>query len=223
MPDLSEYAAWYYLLYLLPGGTALVLLLLSALGGMRHGTGHHATGHHVTGHHAAGQPPAIKHTTLRQGTGPAYRAPFLTAFFGLERVPVTLVWGSALLGWGIFGFWGTQLWQSFLHFPAAFVLPALATALAGALVTEKVTVEAVSRFLPGDETFAVSAVDLCGLTGEVVFPVDTGRGRVHVYDVHGTLHEMSARTAAGQGTVARGQSVLVVDYDAGQDQLIVEG
>ena len=83
-------------------------------------------------------------------------------------------------------------------------------------------VEVVARFLPGDETYAVSAVDLCGQTGTAAFAVDTLRGRVHVYDAHGTLHDMSARLAPGEATIARGRPVLVMDYDPVRDQLIVE-
>ena len=230
MPEFAEYARWYYAIYLVPGGLALFLLLASSLGhGMHHGhhahAGHAGSGHahHGTGaghlrigHARAGQ---VRHGAP---TASAHKAPFLPTFFGLGRVPVLLVWGSALLGWGIAGFWGTQFWQGLLHFPALFLWPSLATALAGAFVTEKVTVETVARFLPGDETFAVSAVDLCGLTGTAAFPVDTTRGRVHVYDPHGTLYDMSARLASGPGTVARGRRVLVTDYDPVRDQLIVE-
>ncbi len=243
----SEYAQWYYLIYLLPGGVALLLLLLSALGGGmhhhhhvgaghgHHGLGHHGAGHHGAAHHGAGHHAPAAHGRPAQthgqpaahgqthGAGTAGRTPpSLIAFFGLGRVPAPLVWGSALLGWGVFGFWGTQFWEQHLHFAAAFALPALATALAGALVTEKATVEAASRLLPRDESYATSAVELCGLTGTVVFATDDARGRLHVYDAHGTLHDVSARSAPGQGRIARGRRALVTDYDAARDQVIVE-
>jgi hypothetical protein len=217
MTGLSELAQWYYLMYLLPGGTALLLLLLSTLGGGLH-RGHHGGGMRHGGVKHGG----VKHGGVKHSAGAAPKPAETAAFFGLGRVPGPLVWGSALLGWGVFGFWGTQLWQSVLHVPAAFALPALVTAGLGAFVTEKVTVETVSRFLPGDETYVVSAVELCGLTGTAVFPVDAARGRVHVYDGHGTLHDVSARTAPGQGSIARGCKVLIVDYDAVKDQMIVE-
>jgi len=237
----SEYAQWYYLIYLLPGGIALLLLLLSVLGGGMHhhhvGAGHgpHGLGHHGAGNHAptahghsaqAHGHPAQAHGQSHgqaRGSGAAGRTPpSLTAFFGLGRVPAPLVWGSALLGWGLFGFWGTQFWEQHLHLATAFALPALATALAGALMTEKATVEAASRLLPRDESYATSAVELCGLTGTVVFATDDARGRVHIYDAHGTLHDVSARSAPGQGKIARGHRALVTDYDAMRGQVIVE-
>jgi len=214
--NLADLGQWFYLLYLLPGGTALALLLLSAVGGGMHRGHHGGIRHGAVNNHSVVRHGGAKHQAS------VSKAPGLGAWFGLGRVPGPLVWGSALLGWGVFGFWGTQFWQGVLHLPGLFVLPALGTALVGAIVTEKGTVEVVARLLPGDESFAVSAVDLCGLTGTVVFPVDALRGRVHVYDVHGSLHDVSARTAPGRESIARGQSVLVADYDAARDQLIVE-
>ena len=221
MANLGDLGQWYDLIYLLPGGVALALLLLSAVGGGMH-RGHHGGMRHGGVKHSGVKHGGAKHGSAKQQAAAASKAPGLGAFFGLGRVPGPLVWGSALLGWGVFGFWGTQYWQSVLHGPSLFALPALGTALLGAVLTEKGTVEAVSRLLPGDESFAVSAIDLCGLTGTVVFPVDTLRGRVHVYDAYGSLHDVSARTAPGRESIARGQSVLVADYDAAKDQLIVE-
>ena len=213
MTDWAGIGRWDELMYALPGGAALLVLLLSALGGgMRHG--HHGGGMR----HGGG----VKHGGGQKHAGSAARAPGIAAFFGLGRVPGPLVWGSALLGWGVFGFWGTPLWRELLPAPGAAFAAALATAVLGAFLSEKLTVEAVSRFLPGDESFAVSAVDLCGLTGTVVFPINDARGRVHVYDAHGSLHDVSARTGPGQAAIGRGRSVLIADYDASRDQLIVE-
>jgi len=229
MTGLIGYLQWYDMIYLLPGGIAMLLLLLSALGsgmhqgnhcGMGHGhlssQTHSGHGHPGQGHQGAG------HRSHGPQAASTIRTQQLSSFFGLGRVPAPLVYGSALLGWGLFGFWGTQFWQGILHLPIAFVLPSLVTALAGAFVTEKVTVETAFRFLPGDESYAVSAVELCGLTGTVAFPIDATRGRVHVYDTHGTLHDLSARAAPTQGVIPRGHTVLVADYDNARDQLIVE-
>jgi hypothetical protein len=52
--------------------------------------------------------------------------------------------------------------------------------------------------------------------------VDQTRGRVHVYDDFGTLHDVQARVASGHAPVSRGRTVLVTDYDAAQDRLVIE-
>ena len=226
----SEYAQWYYLIYLLPGGVALLLLLLSALGGGMHHAHHGGQGHQGQGHQGQrhqGQGHQGHHAPTAQGTQTHELKLSLATFLGLGRVPTPLVWGSGLLGWGLFGFWGTQFWEQHGHQAAAFALPtfalpALATALAGAVLTEKATVETASRLLPREASSATATVGLCGLTGTIVFAADDARGRIHIYDAHGTLHDVSARAAPGQGRIARGCRALVMDYDAARDQVIVE-
>ncbi len=223
----SEYAQWYYLIYLLPGGVALLLLLLTALGGGMHHAHHGGHGHQGQGHQGQGHQGQGHHASTAQGTQTHGLKLSLATFLGLGRVPAPLVWGSGLLGWGLFGFWGTQFWeQQGLQATAfalpAFALPALATALAGAVLTEKATVEAASRLMPREASSATATVGLCGLTGTIVFAADDARGRIHIYDAHGTLHDVSARAAPGQGRIARGRRALVTDYDASQDQVIVE-
>lgn len=141
----GEYGQWYYLIYLLPGGVAMLLLLLSAAGG---GGRHHraAAGHRVGGGHRHGGP---KHQPPKGAGAKAAGAPNMAqqivAYFGVGRVPGPFVWGSFLLGWGPFGFWGTRLWQDALDRPGLSVIPSFVTALAGALGMAKLTGELGAR------------------------------------------------------------------------------
>lgn len=234
-----ELSEWYYLMYLGPGGIALLLLLLSAVsGGGRHHRANVSHGHSHGGvkmHHGGpkahhGGPKAHhagpKHAAPKHGArtnAPSHNAVQQTlAWFGIGRMPGLFVWGSALLGWGLFGYWGTRISEAALHAPALFVLPALATAIFGAAATAKLTAEAGARLLPQENSTATDTVELCGLTGTVAFPVDETRGRVHVYDTYGTLHDVQAVAAPGQPPIARGQKVFVTDFDAARKLLIVE-
>jgi hypothetical protein len=222
----SELGQWYYLIYLLPGGVALLLLLLSSLsGGGRHHRVAGGHGRHLGGGRAGGRSGVRHHaargTRGKEGTGANVAQQILT-YFGVGRLPGPFVWGSALLGWGFFGFWGTRLWEASLHHPALFVLPALVTALVGSLAVTKLTAEVGGRLMPQTESYAISAVDLCGQTGTVAYPIDALRGRVNVYDAYGTLHTPSARTAPGGAMIGRGAKIIVTDYDAAHDQVIVE-
>lgn len=224
----GDYMKWYYLIYLLPGGTALLVLLLSALSGGRHhrsGGGHHSGG----GHRHGGRPlPAHRHAGPKHA-GPKHAAPSrpsvaeqALAFFGAGRVPGPFLWGSVLMGWGLFGFWATRFFEPALHVPALFVLPTMGCAVVGALGTAKFAAETGARLLPREESFAMETVELCGLTGTVAFPVDAMRGRVHVYDTHGTLHDVSARVTPGYPPILRGRRVLVSDFDAAHGFVVVE-
>ena len=213
-PD--EYGQWYYTIFWVPGGAALLLLLLSSLGGGRH---HKAGG---GARHAGGGPKhGAKAAGVKHAAGPTAWQQML-AVFGVGRLPAPFVWGGALLGWGLFGFWGTRLWEAALHQPALFVLPSLVTAAVGALATVRVTAALGARLLPQEGSSALSTVDLCGQTGTAIYPVDEARGRVRVYDDFGTLHDVQAHVAPGSPLIERGRSVLVTDYDAAGDRVTVE-
>jgi membrane protein implicated in regulation of membrane protease activity len=135
---------------------------------------------------------------------------------------VPRAWGSLLLGWGLCGYWAVRLLQPALHVPAFFAPPAVGVAALGALGAAALTAQVWARLLPPEESFVTGTVELCGLTGEVTYPVDAARGRVHVYDTHGTLHDVSAIVAPGHPPVARGCRVLVTDYDAARGCVVVE-
>lgn len=220
----GEFGHWYYLIYLLPGGIAMLLLLLSVVGG---GGRHHrgSAGHRGTGSHGQRHSGPKHHAPKASGACSGNATSLvqqILAFFKVGRVPGLFVWGSFLLGWGLFGFWGTRLWEGAFHNVAMFVLPSFVTALAGALAIAKLTGEMGARLLPSDESLATDTIDLCGFTGTAAFPVDETRGRVHVYDAHGTLHDARAVILAGQMPIPRGHRILVADYDAERGLLIVE-
>lgn len=220
-----ELSQWYYLMYLLPGGAALLLMLMSVAGGGHHRIGgghHHGGGMGRSGlRHAGPKHGGPKQSVRGQAAkpSPAYQA---LALLGIGRAPGLLVWGSLLLGWGLCGFWATRLLEPALRIPLIFCLPALAVALLGALGAARLTSLLWTRLLPAEETFVIGTVDLCGLTGKVVFPVDETRGRVHVYDAFGTLHDVSARVAPGQPSIPRGSSALVTDFDDARGVVIIE-
>jgi len=266
---IHEFGEWYYLIYLIPGGAALFILLSSVLGG-HHRLGGHA---HVGAHHASLPGHVAVHAALPQiSHGGAHAAlpqaghshgvqaahspashthaahngnaqgeqkssrdqandatythehpkvpATLGSFFGIGRVPITMVWGSLFLGWGMFGIYGTAFWSGAAHTPFLFVPFGALSGLIGAVLAGRFTAVLGARMLPETESFAVTSVELFGCRGNVVYPVDSKHGRVHVYDAHGTLHEKEARTTGG--TIPRGRSVIVLDFDEEADRLIVE-
>jgi membrane protein implicated in regulation of membrane protease activity len=144
----------------------------------------------------------------------------LEAFFGIGKVPVTMLWGSLCLGWGLFGIYGTQFWSSILHAPILFAPLAAVTGVSGAILAGRFTAMLGQRLMPDTESFAVSSVGLFGCRGRVVYAVDTEHGRVHVYDVFGTLHDKEARSRSG--VIPRGKAVIVLDFNDETDRLIVE-
>jgi hypothetical protein len=70
-----------------------------------------------------------------------------------------------------------------------------------------------ARRLPLLESEAIKRVELLGATGRAVLPLGPGSGLVQVHDRRGNLHQVAARTLAGEAGLPAGAAVLVVDYD----------
>jgi membrane protein implicated in regulation of membrane protease activity len=250
----AEWLHWYYLIYLLPAAVALLVLLMSGLGGHRlghshgarggwrlhahhgshagsaaHGSGaaHGAHGHggHGTAGRVHGQPAGHPHGhsdgSRGDRTGPS-AAQQLLGFFGVGRAPLTIVLGSMMIGWGLFGLGATELLRPVLRFPALFVGPALAVAAAGSLLTAKLFGELSARAMPQDESYAISREGLVGLAGKVVYPVTDTGGRVHVFDQFRTLHVASARLAPGVPPLGKGTEVIVTSLEPERGCVLVE-
>lgn len=247
----AEWLHWYYLIYWLPGAFAVLVLLMSGLGGHQGGHGHAAHGGlHLHGHHGgvhtahagevhaghaggahgghahAGAHPAAHGHGSHAGHHGSHPSPSigrqLLGFFGLGRAPITIVASSLLLGWGLCGLGATELLRPILHYPALFVLPSLAVASAGGLVSAKLFGELAARLMPQDESYAISREGFLGLTGKVVYPVSETAGRVHIFDRFRTLHVASARVLPGQPPLAKGTEVIVASLDPDRGTLIVE-
>jgi membrane protein implicated in regulation of membrane protease activity len=248
----TKWLEWYYLIFLLPAGLSVLVLLLSGLSS--HGGGHHDAG----GAHAGGDAMHGIHAhahDLHGGHGDAAHAHGAHAgshdaghggdhghdghhgaahgegtslaqralsFFGIGRAPITISSGSLMLGWGLCGYVAVETLRPTLRLPGVFILPSLGAAAAGALVFAKVFGEIAARLIPQDESFALTRDSLVGLTATVVYPVSETEGRIHVFDAFRTLHVEPARTAAGRPPIPRGADVTVVALDPEQDNLIVE-
>jgi hypothetical protein len=228
---------WHYLIFLLPFGVAILLLLLST---MRVG-GHHARAHggghshghgggpnvgggmraHGHGHHA------VRHGHARSGARGSRHSetnPLSVLFgaLGFTKAPLPVVLSSFFLVWGFSGYWANRVLLPHTTNPTlGRVLPSLAIALLGAIVGGRVAAELIARLLPPEETSVVSRDALFGLKGRVAFPVTDTSGRIHVYDEFGTLHDESCRVAPDQPPIARGQTALIVDRDE-KGRLLVE-
>lgn len=247
-----EWLQWYYLIFLLPAAVAMLVLLLGGLGGHHGGHGHgahaggHFHGHHgLGGHghaharapgahsHAGGQSHGAhgphtahgSHADQHQGSGskPAARSgPSFAGFFGFGRAPVTVVVGSLMIGWGLFGVIALEALRPLLGVPLLFVPAAVAAGLTGSILSARFFGSLAARFMPEEMSTAISVEGLLGQHGKVVYAVSDGAGRVHIYDQHRTLHSLSARVAPGGPTLEKGTDVIVASLDPERRYLIVE-
>lgn len=146
----------------------------------------------------------------------------LLAFVGMGRAPITIVVGSLMIGWGVFGFLALEILRPILKLPLLFVGPSLLCAAVGSILTTRLMGELLARVMPQDESYALTRDGLVGLTGKVVYPVTDSEGRVHIFDPYRTLHSESARVAPGLPPIEKGTEVIVASVDPDRKLLIVE-
>ncbi len=124
---------------------------------------------------------------------------------------------TGLLGWflnglamGILGFFPGLL----------LVLTFMVSVVLGSLISSRVT-RFIGRTLPPVSTTATRAQALVGRPGTVISPfVDDHYGMVHLRDDGGTLITVFATTEDEQ-PVTRGDSVILLSYDATQRRYLV--
>ena len=224
----SLFLQWHYLIFLLPFGIAVLLLLLSSVRvGGHHGRAHaHAGGGmraHGNGGHAPRHGHAVRHGHAAKGSRQGETGPLgmLLGTLGFRKAPLPIVLSSFFLVWGFSGTWGNQLLLHTSRPTLGQILPSIAVALLGAMIGGRFAAELIARILPPDETSVVSQDALFGLTGRIAFPVSETSGRIRVYDEFGTLHDESCRVAPDHPPIEKGRTALIVDRDP-KGRLIVE-
>lgn len=148
----------------------------------------------------------------------------LAQLTGADRAPATLLIEAFCLVWAVAGYLANEYVVHVARPTPGQILPSLLIALVFGFVGTRLTAEMLARFLPEDETLAVSQQGLFGQTGKVVFRVNDTSGRIHIYDEHGTLHDEMCRLAPAQNGVAieKGRTAMVVDINAAGLLLVEE-
>jgi membrane protein implicated in regulation of membrane protease activity len=144
------------------------------------------------------------------------------AFIGIGKAPLMVVLLIVLMTTGLLGWFLNGLAVGMLgFFPGLLLLGTfLVSLLAGSLVTSRVT-RFIGRALPPVSTTATRAQALVGRPGTVISPFIDGRyGMVHLRDDGGTLISLFAITDDEQ-PIARGESVILLSYDALQRRYLV--
>ena len=145
----------------------------------------------------------------------------LLDFFGLGRIPLTVVLQLFFLVWGFSGWAATTILAPILGEPLLFFWPSLLVAGLAAVAVTRLFARPLARWLPGTESYSVSKTQLVGQLGTVVFPVGATSGTVHLRDRRGNLHQIVCRTADGSTVLNKGAEVIVVSYDAAADRYVV--
>lgn len=139
----------------------------------------------------------------------------IMSWINVGRVPFLILLILALAGFAVAGF-AIQAVAGAILSP----LPALLAGMGALFLTVpflRVSSRGLSRIIPKDESYVISADDLVGSTAEVTLgPLDSGLpGQVRALDRHGNAHFLRARAAADAPAMKQGERVLLVDRAEG--------
>ncbi len=217
MQSYEQFGAWWNLIFLVPFGLGLALVLLSVMGAARHGGSHHGAHHHGAHPHRAHHHGGRHHThhTIRH-TARGSRAAHT------PTIPPFMLLQNFCLFWGVCGWTANQIVIAEITPTVELVVVSATIALAGGLLLTAGISSVLARFTPVDESYAAVKTELEGRVGETITPITQRQGFVYARDVAGTLHKLPARTKPGTADMARGQAALVVAYDSENDYYLVK-
>lgn len=150
--------------------------------------------------------------------------PFIVAllgWLGLGKVPLSVLLMFLFMTWGVIGFITNNAFAPSVDAAwkvAAFSLP---VAAAGSILSTRILVRLMVRFVPLNETTARRRHALLGLTGEALYPIDQRFGVAVLRDERGELFQVPCRVADNGATLAKGSNVKLVAYNAKQKMFIV--
>ena len=205
---MAELAKWYNLIFLVPGGLALILLLVAGA----FSAGDNSAGDADTDAEVEVDADVDAEAETDNDAGTQLSHGFLTLIGG-GKAPLTILVGTLLLGWSFAGYWANQLLQPALHQPGVLVCASIPIAAAFAVVLSRTTAGLIERYAPKMETAAVRRDSLVGQDARVVYAISTTSGRAYHYDSKGILHDLSCRVKDGEPTIAKGKTVILVGYD----------
>lgn len=195
---MKELLRWENVLFLMPLGVGIALLLVSLVGAGDH-DGHdadldHAIDvHHDTDAHVEGSHPGIFLGLL--------------AFFGGDRAPLSVVFLCATVAWAVSGLLGNQF-LGYGGIQITIVVAAVAT-----FFGTRVLARLVGRLVPKFESYSESGHYLWGQQGDALFPINDKSGTVRLRNRFGTLIDGDARTLPGIDPIMKGERVVIEEYD----------
>jgi membrane protein implicated in regulation of membrane protease activity len=219
--------AWYNLIFYIALTVGILFALGSALGmghddhdaGGGHDAGGDGHGHdfgHGHGHdheHDLGHGHASPHELHGQVS-------WFSDMLGVGRVPFTIILMLLFMLFGGVGVMSNVVLSKLLASPSLFFPISGSVALLATFFLTGRTARLINRVMPTSESYNVTKLDLVGKVGKVVATAEGDYAVASVKDHEGNVQQISCRT--GGGALPVGQEILVLEYDAGTGQYLVE-
>jgi membrane protein implicated in regulation of membrane protease activity len=141
----------------------------------------------------------------------------MLSLLGVGKAPVAILVMSYLLSFGAAGVLFVMVGE---HFIDSIEFYSLVFAIVFSVISTSMFARIVGRFIPTVETYTKKSSDLVGREATVITRITPTSGSADVRDASGSLHRIPAKTEAGE--IARGEKVLVVNFDEEKSTFVVE-
>lgn len=206
---------WQNLIFILPFVGAVFLLLTMAMGGISSEAeiDHNIDiDHDLDLAHEVDLDHGLEHNVdLHHETSLPLR---VLSFFGVGRVPVSVVIVSFCLTWGLTGWTSNQFINKILPWPWLYVWASVVIALLLATVLTRWIAHGLAKIMPSTETQATKAYDLIGKEGTTLHTVTTRFGEIRVRDKFGNLQSVNCRIKTGDPEIPKGTRALLMSWQS---------
>lgn len=144
----------------------------------------------------------------------------LLSFLGVGKAPLGVLVMCACFLFGLAGLAMDAVLEQVLGGSAAWVAASAAGGGLVALLGTGLAGGLFGRLVPSKESYASKKTDLLGRSGVAELPTDARFGVAHVTDAGGTRMQIRCRTL-GEELIARGEPLVVADYDEDDDTYLV--
>jgi hypothetical protein len=141
----------------------------------------------------------------------------LLYFFGIGKVPLSMLLIAFGYAFGTVGWAANSVWQVRGIDPNRWFTVTLVAALCAGLLSMRFVGGLVSRYLPTRGVSGFARKQLIGLRGTCSLPVNEKSGQVQVVDAEGTLHQLRCRVGQGSAALAKSTPVILVKYEPQSD------
>lgn len=143
------------------------------------------------------------------------------SFFGVGRVPLSILFITWSFLWGVTGFWANRFFETLFHVPFLYFWPSLGVAIFISGVGTRLGAGLLAGLLPKTTSHGATKKSLVGKSATVLHQVSEASGTVRLRDQFGNLQDLPSRSESGVGTLAEGESVLLTRYNEEEQLFLV--
>ncbi len=216
---ITNWLAWYNLIFILPMALALIFLGLSIFGGLGDSDVDVDSDVDLDGDVDAGNISTDKLPHDIDYDSPSFLSTMLSAL-GIGKVPLSILMFCWLMIFGFIGLLINSLWWGFtVHI---LVIISASIAFFVSLFLTAFIARGIAKVMPQTESYAEKRKDYINREAEARFQITATSGTITLYDKFSNLQTFSAiKDSSCKENIPSGQKVIIVSYSSQEGVFVV--